>query len=143
MMATRGYEALIILKATGAEQDLAREASRLEDPIKKVGGRVETAQPMGRRKLAFKIARHTEGSYHLLRFQAPPDQIGEVERLFRLDEAIVRFMILNAEEAAPLSASSARQTASQSALPSRTGYVGPPRQPGGSLPQHATSQPRS
>lgn len=117
---TRGYEALVILKATGTEQDLAREASRLEDPIKKVGGRVETARPMGRRKLAFKIARHTEGSYHLLRFQAPPEQIGEVERIFRLNEAIVRFMILNAE---------AERVE--------------PRQPGGSLPQPATSQPRS
>jgi len=50
---------------------------------------------MGRRRLAFRIARQAEGYYHLLRFWADPDQIGELERLFRLNEAIVRFLILS------------------------------------------------
>jgi len=94
----RHYEALIILKAAGTEQDVARQAAQLEDPIKRLGGRVEHVQGMGRRRLAFRIARQTEGYYYLLRFQAPMEHIGELERLFRLNETIVRFMILNAEE---------------------------------------------
>ena len=97
---TRGYEALVILKA-GSEQDVARNATHLEEPIKKVGGRIETSQSMGRRKLAFRIARHSEGHYHLLRFNAPTGQVVELERLFRLNEAVVRFIILSAEEVAP------------------------------------------
>jgi small subunit ribosomal protein S6 len=68
-----------------------------------VGGSIETAQSLGRRKLAFRIAKQMEGHYHLLRFQAPTEQIRELERLFRLNEAVVRFIILSADEIAPFS----------------------------------------
>ena len=98
---TRGYEALVILKSAGTDQDLARHAAALEEPIQKMGGRLESSQSLGRRKLAFRISRQTEGHYYVLRFQAPPGRIAEIERLFRLTDAIVRFMILTADETAP------------------------------------------
>ena len=97
-MTTRGYEALVILRTAGTDQDLARQAAKLEEPIKKIGGSIDVSQSLGRRKLAFRIARQVEGHYHLLRFQAPAEQVTEVERVYRLNEAIVRFIILNAEE---------------------------------------------
>ena len=100
---TRPYEALVIFKGGGTEQEIARQAAQLEEPIKKIGGRVETTQSLGRRKLAFRIAKQTEGHYHLLRFQAPTEQIRELERFFRLNEAVVRFVILSADEIAPFS----------------------------------------
>ena len=118
---TRGYEALVILKA-GSEQEIARNVAQLEDPIKKVGGRLENSQSMGRRKLAFRIARHMEGHYYLLRFNAPTGQIVELERLFHLNEAMVRFMILSADEVAPSApaASAAAEATSQPAVPHAT-----------------------
>ena len=102
----RDYEALVILKAAGTEQELAQHASQLEEQIKKLGGSIATSQSMGRRKLAFRISRQTEGYYHLLRFRAPTEQVSELERLFRLNEVIVRFMILNGEETVPAGGSS-------------------------------------
>ena len=98
---TRDYEALVILRASGTEQDLSRHAAQLEEQIRKVGGRVENSQGLGRRKLAFRIGRQTEGHYYLLRFHAATDQVAELDRFFRLNEAIVRFMILSEEELAP------------------------------------------
>ena len=105
-MMTRVYEALVIFRAGGTEQELARHAALLEEPIKKVGGRIETTQSLGRRKLAFRIAKQSEGHYHLLRFQAPTEQIQELERLFRLNETVVRFIILSADEIAPFAGTS-------------------------------------
>ena len=102
----RSYEALVIFKAGGTEQELARHAALLEEPIKKVGGRIETTQSLGRRKLAFRIAKQSEGHYHLLRFQAPTEHIQELERLFRLNETVVRFIILSADEIAPFAGTS-------------------------------------
>lgn len=97
---TRRYEALFILKPAGTEQEVSRFAAQLEDPIRKVGGHVEHAQSLGRRRLAFRILKQNEGHYHLLRFSAPTAQVSELERLFRLNEGIVRFLILSAEEVA-------------------------------------------
>ena len=105
-MTPRTYEALVIFRAGGTEQELSRLAAQLEEPIKKVGGRIETTQSLGRRKLAFRIAKQAEGQYHLLRFQAPTEQIRELERLFRLNETVVRFIILSAEEIAPFAGAS-------------------------------------
>ena len=101
-MTTRDYEALVIVKAAGTEQEITRVAAQLEEPIKKVGGRLDTNQNMGRRRLAFRILRQTEGYYFLLRFHAPTEQVAELERLFRLNDTVVRFIILTADEAGPL-----------------------------------------
>ena len=106
-MPSRGYEALIILKAAGTEEEITRQASHLDAQIKKLGGSIETSQFLGRRRLAFPISRQTEGYYHLLRFSAPTGQVSELERLFRLHEAIVRFVILTQDEAAPMPAATA------------------------------------
>ena len=95
---THAYEALVILKTAGTDQDAAKRAAILEEPIKKLGGSVVLSQGIGRRRLAYRIARQSEGQYHLLRFQAPVDQVKELERLFRLSDVIVRFIILNAED---------------------------------------------
>lgn len=98
MTTTRDYEALVILKSAGTEQEIARHAAQLEELIKKLGGRLDTSQNMGRRRLAFRISRQTEGFYYLLRFHAPTERVVELERLFRLNETIIRFIILNASE---------------------------------------------
>lgn len=101
-MVTRDYEALVILKTAGTEQDVTRQAAGLEEPIKRVGGRIEHSQSMGRRKLAYRIAHQMEGHYILLRFQAPTERVAELERQFRLNESVVRFMIVDASETALL-----------------------------------------
>ena len=74
----RVYEALVILKSHGTEQDITRAAAALEEPIKKVGGTLESSQNMGRRRLTFRISRQLEGHYYLLRFQAPTEQVVEL-----------------------------------------------------------------
>lgn len=110
-MRTSHYEALVIMKAAGTEQEIARTAAQLEEPIKKIGGSLETSQGLGRRRLAFRIARQSEGYYYLLRFQAPTEQIGVLERNLRLNEAIVRFMILSADDTIPALAAPRRGAA--------------------------------
>ena len=106
-MMTRGYEALIILKTVGTEEEVARQAAELNAQVKKAGGSIESSQQLGRRRLAFPIGHQSEGHYYLLRFSAPTEQISELERLFRLNEAIVRFIILTQDEAAPLQTAAA------------------------------------
>ena len=100
-MTMKAYEALVIFKTAGSEQDLSRHAAQLEEQVKKFGGRITESQAMGRRRLAFRIAKQAEGHYHLLRFQAPAEQVREFDRLLRLNDQVVRFMILDGSELAP------------------------------------------
>ena len=120
---SRDYESLVIFKASGTEQELAQQAARVEEQIKKLGGRVESVQGMGRRRLAFRIARQTEGYYYVFRFHAPTEQVAELERLLRLNETIVRFMILSEDELVP----AAPPPASQDAGRAGVRQAGPPQ----------------
>lgn len=94
----RAYEALVMFRVSGTDQELAKAAAKLEEPIKKTGGSIQQTQALGRRKLAFRIGRQTEGYYHLLRFQAPTQRVAELERWLRLEDDILRFLIVTAEE---------------------------------------------
>lgn len=95
------YEAMVILKTIGTEAELAQAVGLLEDPIKRFGGQIDQSTNWGRRRLAYRIDKHGEGHYHLIEFRLAPDQLAEVKRSFQLNEAIVRFMILNRTDAKP------------------------------------------
>lgn len=97
---SREYEALVILKVGGTEADATRSAAQLEEPIKKLGGQIDSSASWGRRRLAYRIAHQTEGHYHLVRFRMDPAQLDELKRLLRLTETVVRFLILNRMNAA-------------------------------------------
>ena len=94
-MVSRAYEALLILKPTGTEAELAQAVRQVEEPIKKLGGSIDSSEGWGRRRLAYRVHRHVEGQYHLLRFQVVPQQLEELKRTLRLNETVVRFLILN------------------------------------------------
>lgn len=99
MNSARPYEVLVIFRTAGTEQDLAAAVAGCEEVITKQGGTVQSAQPFGRRRLAYRIARQVEGHYYLFKFAIPPSAIGELERQLRLAEPVVRFIVLAEEEA--------------------------------------------
>ncbi|MGH2581611.1 MAG: 30S ribosomal protein S6 [Anaerolineales bacterium] len=70
--------------------------------IKDGAGKVEKADVWGKRKLAYPIKKQTEGQYVLLHADLEPAACAELERQFRLQESVLRFLIVAAdEEAAP------------------------------------------
>ena len=94
----REYEALIILKSTGTDAEIAQAVTQVEEPIKKLGGIIGGSKLYGRRRLAYRIARQQEGYYHLFEFHIATEQVEELKRVLRLNEAIVRFLILSHSE---------------------------------------------
>ena len=94
----RPYETLIILKTEGSEAEFAASLKQVEEPIRKLGGQIDQSVSWGQRRLAYRIGRQQEGTYQLLQFQLPPDQLGELKRLLRLNESIVRCLVLKRGE---------------------------------------------
>jgi len=100
-MSSRPYEALVIVKVGGSEAEAAQAIKHVEEPIQKLGGHIERSTSWGRRRLAYRIARQTEGTYHLIEFLIEPQKLDELKRLLRLNETIVRFLVLNRSEHQP------------------------------------------
>ena len=97
----RPYEALVIVKATGTDAEVAQFVTQAEDVIKKASAAIDASRPLGRRRLAYRIGRQNEGFYQLIEFRIDPLQVDELKRLLRLNESIVRFLILTRDPNPP------------------------------------------
>lgn len=92
------YELMFIVKTTmetSAATDLANSYKKLITDEK---GEVTNFKEMGQRKLAYPIKKEINGFYYLINFNASVETIKELDRRFRLDENIIRHMIIKLDE---------------------------------------------
>jgi small subunit ribosomal protein S6 len=61
------------------------------------GGQIVKVAPWGRRRLAYPIDRHREGSYHIILFEAPPEAITELEHTLLITEEVLRHLVTRVE----------------------------------------------
>jgi small subunit ribosomal protein S6 len=88
------YEAVLIIDPTLEEAALAEKFGKLEEIIKAEGAEIVNTISWGKRKLAYSIRKKDNGIYQIYRFNADPSTIKEIERRFKLDEQLMRFLIV-------------------------------------------------
>ena len=99
-MAENRYESTFIVKGSLEDKDIDPIIAKAESFIQKNGGTVIEMERWGRRKLAYPIGRETQGAYVSAHFTAPGDLITKLERMYSLDENIIRFLTLVMPETA-------------------------------------------
>ena len=87
----REYEIMLILPADAEDSAVDGVVERITGIISKSGGEMGQVDKWGRRRLAYEIARQTEGYYVLARFRADPDAIRELDRVLHLADDVLRF----------------------------------------------------
>lgn len=97
-MSLRTYEALFIVSPDVDDDNIQAIARETENLVLKSGGAIVRSEVWGRRKLAYKVKKFTEGIYILIRFQSPPNFIARLENYFRLSEQIIRYLIVYLDE---------------------------------------------
>jgi len=90
----KAYELLFLVDPV-MEED-AREAllARIESTITSQDGVIDSIEPWGKRKLAYEINKLQEGDYTLINFHADPTSIAELDRVLRITDAVVRFIVV-------------------------------------------------
>lgn len=91
------YEAMLVFQPSLTEEQLAVEMSAISEKITKDEGRIEDIQNMGKKRLAFTIKKQKEGFYQLVNFEAKPSLIKVLKNTFRLNEALLRVLVLRKE----------------------------------------------
>ena len=91
------YEVLFILKPTLTEEEVNANLEFVKGVLTKNGAELETIVPMGTRKLAYKIKKYERGTYFVIYFKAPTILIAELERVLRITEEVIRFLIVKYE----------------------------------------------
>ena len=94
----KAYELLFFVAPTISDEDRVAVMKRIETTIAEGAGKVDNVDEWGKRKLAYEINGLTEGSYTLIDFHATPESIAELDRILRINDAVVRHMIVKRED---------------------------------------------
>jgi small subunit ribosomal protein S6 len=89
----RRYELMLVLRPDVADDKSQAIVDRTTRGIVSAGGQIVKVAPWGRRRLAYPIDRHREGSYHIILFEAPSDAIVELEHTLLITEEVLRHLI--------------------------------------------------
>ena len=91
------YEAMYIIKPTVEAEARTAVIEKFSQIISANGGNVETVEELGMRKLAYEINYIGEGFYVLVNFAADAALPAELERNFRINENIMRYIVIKKE----------------------------------------------
>ena len=93
----RRYELMLVLRPDIPDDRSQAIIDRTTRQIAGAGGQIVKVAPWGRRRLAYSIDRHREGSYHIVIFEAPAESIVELERSLLITEELLRHLVTRVE----------------------------------------------
>jgi small subunit ribosomal protein S6 len=88
------YEKIIIIDANLDDAAADESVAKIKDVITNQGGEILKTENWGRRKLSYELNKHQKGNYVFLLFKAPPTTILEIEKLCKITDTIIKFMVV-------------------------------------------------
>ncbi|MGO1592223.1 MAG: 30S ribosomal protein S6 [Ancrocorticia sp.] len=93
----RDYEMMIIIDPTVDDRNLGVYVDKLLQVVPNEGGSLEKVDIWGKRRLAYDIQKHSEGTYVVVNMKSTPETAKELDRQLSLNEAILRTKLLRVE----------------------------------------------
>jgi small subunit ribosomal protein S6 len=94
----RTYEILYIADPNLGEPEVDALTALIQGYVEKVGGRIQRVEKWGKKRLAYLIGKHREGSYVLIVAEGQASIVREVERRIRVTDGVVKFMTVRVDE---------------------------------------------
>ncbi len=92
----RQYELTVIFPLEDDQHKAGRE--QLLNDLNENGVTIEKTDEVGDRDLAYEIKRRKRGKYVLFTIKADPDKIVVLDRVFKLNANLLKFLFVNIEE---------------------------------------------
>ncbi len=102
----KNYEVVYIFDSAVVEDGVQEKLNRYHELLTGPGkGEITATDVWGRRQLAFPINKKNSGTYVVVQFNSEEDALPEFERLLKLDEELLRYLVVqhHGEPTAPLS----------------------------------------
>ena len=91
------YESVIIVNPNVDEAGLKTLEEKFTGLINE-NGKVEEVIDLGKRKLAYEIKKFSEATYMLFNFESNPNSIAELERVYRITDEVLKFIVVRKDE---------------------------------------------
>ncbi len=97
-MAKRTYEVMYIADPETADDVIGKINETVEKLVQTEGGSVVRTDDIGRKRLAYQINKKKEGYYVLFEIEGSGQEIAEIERRMRVNDAVLRYMTVRVDE---------------------------------------------
>lgn len=92
------YEMMFIVKTTEQQENAVKVAEDLKSIITSMKGEITDSKDLGNKKLAYPIKKEITGFYFVVNFNANNEIISELDRKARINENVLRHMIIRLDE---------------------------------------------
>lgn len=98
MSETRQYELVYVVSPEISDEGVTELHERIAGIVGQLGGSIDKTDNWGRRRLAYEINRHREGTYVIETITGPGTLVTELERRLRVMEQLLRHLIVRVDE---------------------------------------------
>lgn len=91
------YESIIIMKPTLTEEQKEKVINKIKDFIT-TNGEITKFETLGIKKLAYEVRKQKEGDYYIIKFNTESSIIAELERIYRIIDEILKFIVVREDE---------------------------------------------
>ena len=94
----RKYELVYVVSPDATDAQVADLHSQVEQIAERLGGKIDKTDNSGRRRLAYEIGRHKEGTYVLETLDGGGELMKEIDRRLKVSDLVIRHLIVRIDE---------------------------------------------
>lgn len=91
------YESVIIVTNKISEEERKKVIDNISVFLKQVGT-LTSIENLGEKKLAYEVKNHTSAFYYVFNFETQSNNIAELERIYRITDEIIKFIVVRRED---------------------------------------------
>jgi small subunit ribosomal protein S6 len=95
---SRKYELVYVVSPDATDEQVAEVHTQVESIVQRMNGQLEKTDNWGRRKLAYEIGRHKEGTYVLEIINGDGDVMKEIDRRLKVTDLVIRHLVVRVDE---------------------------------------------
>ena len=95
---TRKYELVYVVSPEASDDQVADLHNQVEAIVQRIGGAIERTDNWGRRRLAYEIGRHKEGTYVLEVINGTGELMKEIDRRLKVSDLVIRHLVVRVDE---------------------------------------------
>jgi small subunit ribosomal protein S6 len=94
----RKYELVYVVSPDASDEQISALHTQVEETVTRLGGQLEKTENWGRRKLAYEIGRHKEGTYVLEVINGSGELMKELDRRLKVLDYVIRHLAVRVDE---------------------------------------------
>ena len=94
----RKYELVYVVSPDATDEQVTELHTQVEGIAQRMGGTIDKTENWGRRRLAYEIGRHKEGTYVLEVIDGSGELMKEIDRRLKVTDLVIRHLVVRVDE---------------------------------------------